>query len=165
MLLELLLKWKKQIIFVGFAVALLVASFSAGYWYHKPQTITQTVTQTVEKIVEKKIYVTDKTKIDVVDTKPNGEVIHTITQNDVSTAEQVDEKVEAKTDTKTVIADTKPNYSLGVHAAFPLEFPIQRPETWDLEVGRRIFGNLWGEGLFLRDGGQNKVGGGLKWEF
>ena len=89
-------------------VVLLMVAAGLGYMggagisaHSKSQTVTITKTeiQYVDRIVEKKVYVTDKTKIDTVITKPDGTVEHTVVQNDVNTNTQSNESVKIQTQT------------------------------------------------------------------
>jgi len=127
---------------------------------------TQVVEKIVEKTVEKKIYLKDKTKTETIIQKPDGTVIHTVTQNDVSVDLQ-DTKKEKQKETKTKqsvkevrIITEYPKYSIGLMAES--SFKKQPKFTPEINTGYRFYGNIWIEGSY--NSSTKAVGVGFKWE-
>ena len=111
------------------------------------KVVTETVIQ--ERIVEKQVQVSDKSRKSVTIKKPDGTIITSVTQKDISVLDQqkqTDTKIEQKRE--VVLNPTKlPNYSLGIQAKFPFAWPIGKPE-YTVTAGYRLIGPLWVEGLY-----------------
>lgn len=155
-------KIKVYVIALVVILVMSVASYQVGYWNHKPSTEIKTEIQVVEKIVEKKVYIKDNTKTDVVETKPDGTVIQTTTQTDVTVATD-ETQIDTKTDIKQEVKQTTvelPKYAVGVMG----ESKVQWPLTPSLEVsgGYRVTGPFWIEGSYNHS--QKSAGVGIRWE-
>jgi len=154
----------RDIVFRVAAVCLVVAiSFAVGYYSRVPQTVVVTKTQVVEKIVEKIVAVSDHSTIDKTVTKADGTVERTIQINDISAISSditVDRTVNSMTK-ETVAAAVRPQYSLGVHAVTSIGWPVEKPH-YDIAVGRRILGEIWGEAVINT---KKNIGFGLRLEF
>ena len=109
---------------------LLPAVFFAGYKYRKPEIVTEVEVREVAKIITKRIVEKEITA--------QGAVKETTTE--VITENT---KIQTKEEARVVIAaPAKPQWSIGLGVGMPNLEGSYVPS--DIEVGRRMFGNLWG---------------------
>jgi hypothetical protein len=150
-----------QLAAVLFAIAL---SFSAGYWTHRPQTITKTITQTIEKIVEKRVAVVDHSTITTTtDKKPSGETVTTVIEKknvDTTSRTDSDTKSTTKEQDKSVMT-VQANYSIGALAKF--DFGNVMSPSYEVSVGHRLIWGLWVQAAY--DIGNKQPGIGLRLDF
>lgn len=154
------IKW--CVIALGAFVVIAVASYQIGYYNHKPSTEIKTEIQVVEKIVEKKVYVKDNTKTDVVETKPDGTVTHTVTQNDVvvnASETQIDTKTDIKQEIKQIENDL-PKYAVGAMAESKVKWPLK--PSIEINGGFRAIGPFWIEGSYNHELKSAELG--IRWE-
>lgn len=126
--------------YIIFAI-LLVVSFGAGYYTHKPLTVTK-----VQTVVEKQI---DHSVITKTIKEPDGTIETDVEHKDI------EEVTKDKTSDRIEDNGYLPKYSLGA------EYTTDR--TYRASAGYRVLGNLWLNGSF--DYLEHQWAAGVKVEF
>jgi len=154
---------KKHVKLAVVVLILCSIAFSAGYYSRKPEIVTKTFTQLVQKTSLSAKAVIDKTRTTTTTTQPDGTVIHSVTQNDVTFQESNQNSETTLTDKKSEAKTTVelPKYAIGAMAQTKLKSLSEKP-TMVVTGGYRLFGSIWLDGMYNHS--ENALGAGLRWE-